>query len=334
MVSSFKHAEGTSLKKDLVVAAVAVVIVVAVAFALSAMRPDLPLTPSEPFRPGAKKAEGGKAVARERAVMHVNGEPITEREFNLFVMSAPEEARQFYASPQGRRALADELIKMKVLEQEGERLGVPDDPAMRAQLAMVRAQLTAGRTLERLGEERVEPELRAAYEKEKGNAIALRHIVFAYQGGAMPARGGKQPLSSADALAKAQQTLAQLRAGADFAQLARTESDDEQSAANGGMLGPARPEGLPPEIGSVVSKLKPGQVSEPLKTQFGIHLFKVEQPSLEDLRPMLMQRVRQQVAMREVERLQQKAKVEYDKAFFPPGLPEPQRSTPAPKPAG
>jgi peptidyl-prolyl cis-trans isomerase C len=84
------------------------------------------------------------------------------------------------------------------------------------------------------------------------------------------------------------------------------------------MIGPAKPDQLPPDIASVVSKLQPGQMSDPVKTQFGVHIFKVEQPSLEDLRPMLTQRVRQQVAEEEVKRLQGAAKVDLDAKFFPP----------------
>ncbi len=117
---------------------------------------------------------------------------------------------------------------------------------------------------------------------------------------------------------KANALATKLRAGADFAETARAESDDEQSGANGGMIGPAKPDQLPPDIAEVVSKLKPGQMSDPVKTQFGIHLFKVEQPSLEDLRPMLTQRIRQQVAEEEVKRLQGAAKVDLDPKFFPP----------------
>jgi len=81
----------------------------------------------------------------------------------------------------------------------------------------------------------------------------------------------------------------------------------------------------------VVGKLQPGQVSEATKTQFGIHIFKVEQPSLEELSPMLRQRVRQQTAEAELKRLQSGAKVDLDPGFFPPAPPAPQA---APKSQG
>lgn len=302
------------MKKDIVIAAVAVVIVIAVAFGLAALRPGQGASTSSVDKDPA----AAKALGSDNVVMRVNGDPITEREFNLFLQNAPAEGRQFYGSPAGRRALADELVKLKVLEQEAKRLGITDDPEVKAQIEMARAQITAARALEKLANQKTDERIGAEYEKEKASAISLRHILIAYQGGAVPARRGAEPPTEQAAMAKANQLAAKLRAGADFAETARAESDDEQSGANGGMIGPAKPDQLPPDIASVVSRLKPGQMSDPVKTQFGVHIFKVEQPSLEDLRPMLSQRIRQQVAEEEVKRLQGGAKIDLDPKFFPP----------------
>jgi peptidyl-prolyl cis-trans isomerase C len=302
------------LRKDFVIAAVAIVIVVAVAFGLSQFRPNAGGASSTST---SKDPAAAKAAGSDEVVMRVNGDPITEREFNLFAQNAPAEGRQFYTSPAGRRALADELVKLKVLEQEAARMGLADDPEVKTQIAMAQAQIKAARALEKLAEQKTDARIRTEYEKEKASSISLRHILIAYQGGAVPARGGAQPPPAETAMQKATAIAGRLRGGADFAQTARSESDDEQSGANGGMLGPTRAEQLPPEIASVVTKLKPGQMSDPVKTQFGVHIFKVEQPSLEDLRPMLSQRVRQQVAEEEVKRLQSGAKIDLDPKFFP-----------------
>jgi peptidyl-prolyl cis-trans isomerase C len=317
------------VRKDIVIAIVAVVIVAAVAFGLAAVRPNLPATPSSPFTAEAGKP-GVKPAADDKVVMHVNGQPVTEREFALFIQSAPAEARPFYASPAGRRALADEVVKLKVLEQEAGRLGLADDAEMRTQLAMARAQIAASRALEKLADRNADTKIRAEYEKEKANAVSLRHILIAYEGGGVPARGGAQPPSAEAAMSRARDIHAKLKGGADFAATAKAESDDTESGARGGMLGPARPDMLPPDIQGVVSKLQPGQMSEPVRTQFGIHIFKVEQPTLEDLAPMLRQRVRQQAAQEEVQKLQEKAKVDYDSKFFPPAPVVPQAPAAAP----
>ena len=136
---------------------------------------------------------------------------------------------------------------------------------------------------------------------------------------------------------KANALVARLRGGADFASTARAESDDQESGQRGGSLGPLRADVLPPEVSGVVTKLKPGEISDPVKTQFGIHIFSVAPPTLEDMRPMLQQQVQQQIAQEEVKRLQAAAKVDLDPQFFPPAptMPTqtPQTQTAAPQPA-
>lgn len=319
------------MKKDIAIAVMTVAIVAAVTFGLGKMRADLPPTPSRPYVP--KSAERSAPAAKQgKVVMHVNGEPITEAEFNAFMGAVPDQQRQMFAGPGGRRELANELVRMKTLEQEARRLGLDDDPEAVAQMDLLRTQVTATRALQKIVEEKAEKEIQAAYEREKKNAMSLRHIVVAYQGGMVPPREqGQQPLSEAAAMQKAAALAARIRAGADFAEVARAESDDLESAQRGGSLGPMRPEMLPPEIANVVSKLKPGEVSAPVKTQFAVHIFNVAEPTLEDLRPMLTQQVQQEIAQKEVNRLQQAAKVELDPQFFPPVTPTQQQQ---PRPGG
>lgn len=304
------------MKKDIVIAVVAVVIVIAVAFGLSQFRSNTPGSTSSTTT-GATASE--QTAGSGKVVMRVNGEEITDVEFAQFIENVPPDQRAFYTSPGGRRALADELVKLKVLEQEAKRLGVTDDPKVKQQIAMAESQITAARALEKLAEMKIDERVKAEYEKEKATSISLRHILIAYAGGQVPAKGGAQAPSESQAMQRAQAIAARLRSGADFARTAQAESDDEQSGQQGGLIGPARPETLPPDIAAVVTKLKPGQMSDPVKTQFGIHIFKVEQASLEELDPMLRQRVRQQTAESEIKRLQGSAKVVLDPQFFPEG---------------
>lgn len=330
------------VKKDAVVALVVVVLVVVAAFVLARIRPDRPATPSKPFEAGSETAKK-KADPNDKVIMHVNGEPITESEFNNFIVQAPAESRAFYASPAGRRMLADELVKLKALEQEGHKLGIDRDPAVRSQVESLTSQIVAGKTLEKLVREGIDKRLAQEYAKEKGTSKRLRHILVAYQGSAVPPKSG-QPPTPEQAMQKATGIAAKIRAGMKFEDVARTESDDQQTASTGGLLGPggaeeaARPEQLPPEVGKAVSSLKPGQISDPVRTEYGIHIFRVDEPSLEDLKPMLTEKVQREVMTETVARLQKAAKVEYDDKFFPPApaLPQaPKQVTPnAPKSNG
>ena len=311
------------MKKDLVIAIAAILIIAGACYALASIRPDLPLTPSQPF---SRVAGAGKGTAKGSAkpgkvIMHVNGEGITEDEFLAYAESAPPEQRAFLVtSPEGRRLLAEEIVKIKALEQEAERLGLADEPQVRTQLDMTRSQILAGRALQKLVQDKVAGSIEGELQKEAGETIALRHILVAYEGGQIPARDGKAPPPER-AMQRANELVARIRGGAAFEQVAASESDDRQTATTGGSLGSTRRDALPPEIAAAVSSLKPGQVSDPVRTPYGIHIFRVDAPSMEELRPALAQRAQQQAIQETVERLEKQAKVELDPTFFKPPSP-------------
>ena len=301
------------MKKDLTISVLVILAVIGICYALGAMRPDLPIQPTHPFT-----TKTGKPTKTGNVVMRVNGEAITEKEFMAFAQSAPPEQREYLVgSPEGRRLLANELVKLKSLEQEAIKQGIGDDPDVRSQVEMTHAQIIAAKALEKLVKEKVDMYVRAEYEKEKNNTFTLRHIVVAYAGGQLPPRNGNAP-SVEQATQKVQAIAARLRGGADFAATARAESDDQQSAVNGGSLGATRREMLPAEIASVVGTLQAGQISEPVRTPYGGHLFRKDASTLEDLRPSLLRNAQQKAVEETVNGLQKAAKVDLDPKFFPP----------------
>ena len=74
---------------------------------------------------------------------------------------------------------------------------------------------------------------------------------------------------------EAKAVLAELKKGADFADLAKQKSKDP-GAAEGGDLGYFTKDQMVPEFAEVAFKLEPGTLSDPVKTQFGWHVIKVE----------------------------------------------------------
>jgi len=108
--------------------------------------------------------------------------------------------------------------------------------------------------------------------------------------------------AKAKAKAEAQALLKQIRARADFAKLAREKSQDPESAPNGGDLGFFAKGQMVPQFEEAAFKLKPGEVSPVVETQYGFHIIKVldhRQPRtvpLEEARPQLMQILREQQA--------------------------------------
>lgn len=93
----------------------------------------------------------------------------------------------------------------------------------------------------------------------------------------------------------AQEILKQLRAGKDFAALAKQYSMDEASKDNGGDLGWFPRGVMDPQLEAIAFQLKPGQISDVIKTQYGYHVIKVEEhDKSRALPPDLMQSQRQQ----------------------------------------
>ena len=70
---------------------------------------------------------------------------------------------------------------------------------------------------------------------------------------------------------------ARLQAGEDFATIAKTESKDPGSGADGGKLGCVGPGNFVPEFEQAMNSLQPGQLSGPVQSQFGFHLIRVSE---------------------------------------------------------
>jgi peptidyl-prolyl cis-trans isomerase D len=83
--------------------------------------------------------------------------------------------------------------------------------------------------------------------------------------------------TDAAALTKAQDLLAQIRKGADFADVAKKNSDDSGSAAQGGDLGFADASAYVKPFADALFKLKPGELSEPVRTEYGYHIIRLDE---------------------------------------------------------
>ncbi|MCU1385032.1 MAG: ppiD [Acidobacteria bacterium] len=93
--------------------------------------------------------------------------------------------------------------------------------------------------------------------------------------------------------AKAEELLKQARGGADFAELARKNSEDEASAKNGGDLDYFGRGRMVPEFDQTVFAMQPGAISDVVKTQYGYHIIKLVDKKAATTRPLA--EVRQQL---------------------------------------
>lgn len=306
------------MKRDLLTAVAVLLVIVVICFGLGAMRPAFPATESHPF----SMTEAGAVAEPKNVVMRVNGQPVSEDEFNQFIAAAPEQYRQYAAMPAARRAVAEQLVKMKVLEQEGKRLGVDADPLVSAQLAMDRTNIVANYALQKVVPPPSAAALRAEYEKQKQrfSALPLSHILISCEASPIPPRSGRK-ISCDEAGRKALALAGAIKSGTRFQDIARSESDDTASAANGGMIGNVTRGQLPPDVERTVFALQPGQVSMPVRTQYGVHIFEAGAPAaqtLEEVKPALEQSMRQRQVEEKLNAMRKAAKVDYDPKFFGP----------------
>lgn len=116
--------------------------------------------------------------------------------------------------------------------------------------------------------------------------VDLQHILFTTE--------GKTPEQKAALHKKAEEVLAQLRKGADFAKLAAQYSDDQSNKDKGGDLGIVRRGQTVPEFEKTAFDLKPGQISDVIETEYGYHIIRCK--SRQEARVKPLAEVREQIA--------------------------------------
>ena len=116
---------------------------------------------------------------------------------------------------------------------------------------------------------------------------------------------------------QAKKIMADLKKGAKFEDIAKKQSKDPGSGANGGDLDWANPASFVPEFSEAMIKLKKGETTPaPIKTQFGWHIIRVDDirqaqlPKLEEVKPQIAQQLQQQKLAKFQEELRGKAKIE------------------------
>lgn len=138
-------------------------------------------------------------------------------------------------------------------------------------------------------EEVSDEELEEIYRTERpGERVRARHILLFFPDLATPAQRDSVHTLAVDLRDRA-------RAGEDFAALARTWSDDEGSGERGGELGWITPGTTVPPFDSAVFALEPGEVSDVVESEYGLHVITVDEreiPELEEIAEGLRAEIR------------------------------------------
>ncbi|MEC4890422.1 MAG: peptidylprolyl isomerase [Nitrospira sp.] len=214
---------------------------------------------------GALWLLAGCAPPQDDAVLAlVNGRTITQVEFDIRWNELSEATRARYSKEGGKRRFLDELITRELLMQEARRQGLDQNDVIRDRTQRYKEQLILDELLKERLREKVDltpAELAAYYDKHANELLAPLKVQVSQM--LLP------NLPAAKDLKK------QIETGGDFAKFAQRYSLDEKTKAKGGDLGPYRKSALDPEVDAVVHTLKPGVISEPIKTEAGYYLIKV-----------------------------------------------------------
>jgi len=259
-----------------------------------------------------------------------SGKEEAAREFRPIIGPAAEQVRASARGP-NKRQFAENLVRIKILSQEARKRKMDETPAVQHQIELQKDNLLANALFQDMTANVKVDDATAKqyYEEHKGDyeTVHSRHILIRMKGSPLTQRQGKPELTEEDALAKAQELRKKILAGGDFAAVAKTESDDATSGANGGDLGSFKHGQMVAEFDQAAFNLPVGQVSEPVKSRFGYHLIKVEQhdtKSFDEVKSDLEKKMRPELARSAVENLRRQTPVVLDDAFFGPAPVPPQ----------
>ncbi len=223
------------------------------------------LVAASPVRAQAP-APSGTAVAApsDPVVAKVNGVEIRLSDIAEAAEALPE---QYRAMPQRVLfpLLTDQLIDRAAVAAMARAQGLEKDPAIQRQIAQATDTALENALMSRtVGPTITDAAIRARYDAEIAGKpgeeeVRARHILVATE-------------------ADANKVLADLKAGGDFAAIAKERSSDPGAAPRGGDLGFFKKGDMVAEFAAMAFSLKPGETSpRPVKTQFGWHVIKVEE---------------------------------------------------------
>ena len=232
----------------------------------------------------------------------VNGKPVPTSRVDALSAQIAKSGRP--VTPELAGQIKEEVITREVFMQEAQRLGLDASEDFRTQLDLARQAILIR-------------ELFADYQKK--NPVTDAEIKAEYDK-FVAANGGKEYRARHILVPKEEEAkaiIASLKKGGKFELIAKKQSKDPGSGANGGDLDWAAPGNFVPEFSKAMVALKKGQVTDvPVKSQFGWHVIRLDDvreaqlPKFEDVKPQIGQQLAQQRLTQFQESLRSKAKIE------------------------
>lgn len=202
-------------------------------------------------------------MPNEKILASVGGNPITESDVN----AAVARYGQKYDNPQGRAMILEQLINDKLFYLDAVRNVYEREPEFKAQLNAVKAMLLSEYAMKKAAEgaKVTEADARKYYEENSEQMVAGKtynasHILV-------------------DSEEKANELLGKIKAGETTFEAAAAEFSSCPSGKNGGNLGDFTKGQMVPEFEQACDALSEGEISAPVKTQFGYHIIRLNSVS-------------------------------------------------------
>jgi len=194
----------------------------------------------------------------------INGKAISNDLFEAYVKAVTQGKAASELTAEEREQIKEELVRMEVLAQQAEKDGLAKDPDVATRLDLTRLNLLQQAGAQKYLKERqpTEAEMRAEFETQLAATPLVeyhaRHIL----------------VSSQDT---AQKIIDQLKAGGDFATLAKRFSGDKSTAQKGGDLGWFPPDAMGNKnFADAIGLLKNNEITPtPIQTQYGWHVLQL-----------------------------------------------------------
>jgi peptidyl-prolyl cis-trans isomerase C len=243
------------------------------------------------------------ASAQDKVLAKVNGKDVTEAQLK-FAEEEIGEGLGHLSPSQRRRYLTEYLIEMQIFAAEGEAAKLGSGAEYDARMAYWKDHALKDMLLAKAVKEKVTEADAKKFYDERASQMA-----------------GEEEVLAAHILvkdeAKAKDVAQKLIAGGDFAALAKEFSEDPGSKDKGGVLGFFGRGQMVKEFELVAFTMQKGETSQPVKTQFGYHIIRVDDrrkkdpPKFDDVKGEILERMGQQKKIEEAQVLRAKAKVEY-----------------------
>ncbi|MGZ5270414.1 MAG: peptidylprolyl isomerase [Ramlibacter sp.] len=240
------------------------------------------------------------AFAQNIAV--VNGKPVPKARVDVLASQLAKSGRP--VTPELNDQLKEEVIAREVFMQEAQKRGLDASEDFRNQMELARQTVLIR-------------ELFADYQKK--NPVTDDEVKSEYDK-FVAANGGKEYRARhilVETEPEARKIIADLKKGQKFEDIAKKQSKDPGSGAQGGDLDWGNANSYVPEFSQALVKLNKGQTTqEPVKTQFGYHVIRLDDvrqaqlPKLEDIKPQIVQQLQQQKLAKFQQDLRTAAKVE------------------------